>query len=149
MIVCVSKNNVIGNNNKLIFNIKDDLKQFKAKTLNKYIIMGRKTFESLPNVLPNRKHIILTKNKNYRVDNPNVYIVHELNEIFDLIQNEEAFVIGGGEIYKLMLPYTKTLYLSYVDKYAKGDTYFPELNNWIKVDSEKYDDFIVYILQQQ
>lgn len=150
MIVCVSKNGVIGNNNKLIFNIKEDLALFKKRTLNKTIIMGRKTFESLPGVLPGRKHIVLTNDINYRVDDERVLILNNIKSILDYIKNEEVFIIGGAQIYKLFLPYTNTLYMSCVDEIVEGDTYFPKLNNdWEISEIEEYEKFKVYILNNK
>ena len=97
IIVAISKNNVIGKDNKLLWNIPEDLKHFKEITLNSKIIMGRKTFESLPGILPKRQHIILTKNKNYKVNSKEVKIVYDfktiISDFYD--SDEEVFVIGG------------------------------------------------------
>ena len=91
--------------------------------------MGRKTFQSLPNVLPKRHHIVLTKDKNYIIDSDSVTIVHNLKEIVDKYKTskEEVFVIGGGEIYSAFLPYCKNLYLTKINKNFEGDTYFPKI----------------------
>ena len=102
IIVAKAQNNIIGGNNKLLWHISDDLKRFKEITSGNIIIMGRKTFESLPGVLPNRKHIILTRDKNFSVDNENVEVIHNADQIINNYKNSpvEAFIIGGGEIYK-------------------------------------------------
>lgn len=128
-VVIVSKNNIIGCENGLIFDIKEDLKHFKEITTGKIIILGRKTFESLPFILPNRHHIILTNNTNYEVpkSKEKIEIVHNINDIIKKYanSNDEIFIIGGGTIYNSLLPYTKKLYITHVDKYADGDTSFP------------------------
>ena len=130
LIVAIAENDVIGGDNKLLWHLSEDLKRFKQITLNKTIIMGRKTFESLPGVLPNRKHIILTRDKNYSVDNVNVEVIHSTDEIINKYKNSsvEVFIIGGGEIYKEMLPYADKLYLTEVFKDFEGDTSFPQVD---------------------
>lgn len=129
IIAAVAKNNIIGGDNKLLWHIPEDLKHFKDITSNHTIIMGRKTFQSLPNVLPKRHHIVLTKDKNYTIDSDSVTIVHNLKEIVDKYKTskEEVFVIGGGEIYSAFLPYCKNLYLTKINKNFEGDTYFPKI----------------------
>lgn len=128
IIVAKSKNNVIGKDNKLIWNIPDDLKRFKKLTTNHTIIMGRKTFESLGRVLPNRKHIVLTNDKRYTVDNPNVQIIHDVEELSKYEEdNQEHFVIGGAMIYKLLLPKCGKLYITEIEQEFEGDTFFPEI----------------------
>lgn len=130
IIVAVAENNIIGGDNKLLWHISEDLKRFRTLTTNHTIIMGRKTFESLPKVLPNRHHVILTNDKNYSVDSKDVTIVHTLDEILDKYLNceEEAFIIGGGQIYNLLMPYCNKIYLTKVNKSFEGDTYFPNIN---------------------
>ena len=130
IIVAKASNDIIGGDNKLLWHISEDLKRFKEITSNHTIIMGRKTFESLPKVLPNRHHVILTSNKNYKVDSDSVTIVNNIEEIVDKYKDsvEEAFIIGGGEIYKTLMPYTKKLYLTRVYKDFEGDTTFPSIN---------------------
>lgn len=130
IIVAVAENNVIGSNNSMPWHLPEDLKRFKEITMNNTIIMGRKTFESLPKILPGRQHIVLTKDKDYTVDSDQVTIVHDLNEIIEKYSNseEEAFIIGGGKIYDLTYPYCNKLYLTKVKSLFKGDTYFPDIN---------------------
>lgn len=134
LIVAIAQNNVIGGDNKLLWHISDDLKRFKKITSGNTIVMGRKTFESLPRVLPNRKHIILTRDKNYTVDNPSVEVIHNINDIINNFKNSpvEVFIIGGGQIYNEFLPYADKLYLTKVLKDFEGDTSFPHVdeNEW-------------------
>ena len=100
IIVAKAKNNIIGKENKLIWHLPEDLNHFKEITTGHTIIMGRKTFESLGRVLPNRKHIIFSQNPDFKVKDENVQVVHSLLEIQELIEGkEEAFVIGGATIY--------------------------------------------------
>ncbi|WP_252236803.1 dihydrofolate reductase [Clostridium sp. CH2] len=137
IIVAIAKNNVIGNDNKLIWHISEDLKRFKEITSGKTIVMGRKTFESLPGVLPNRKHIILTRDKNFKVNSECVEIIYDFDELLNKYKNsdDEVFIIGGGEIYKQLLPYSNKLYLTKINKDFDGDTYFPQINyNHFKID---------------
>ena len=132
--VAVAKNNVIGKDNKLLWHVSEDLKRFKKNTSNKKMIMGRKTFESLPGILPNREHIVVTRDKNFKVDSDKVTIVNDLSSLIEkyLKCEEEIFVIGGANIYKQLLPYTHKIYLTKIDEDFEGDTYFPEIN---------YDEF--------
>lgn len=145
LIVAIAQNNVIGGDNKLLWHISDDLKRFKKITSGNTIVMGRKTFESLPEVLPNRKHIILTRDKNYTVDNPSVEVIHNINDIINNFKNSpvEVFIIGGGEIYNQFINYADKIYLTKVFKNFEGDTTFPEIdyNNWnITFESEIFTD---------
>ena len=108
IIVAKAKNNIIGKNNQIIWNLPEDLKHFRELTTGHTIIMGRKTYESLGKALPDRKHIIFSQNPDFRVHEENVQVVHSLLEIQDLIEGkEEAFVIGGAMIYNFLMPYVK------------------------------------------
>lgn len=128
LIVVIGKNNEIGKDNKLLWHLPNDLKFFKETTLNKTIIMGRKTFESLPKKLPNRKHIILSNNKDYKIND--VLTLNSVEEVLNYIKNtdEECFIIGGSAIYKLFLPYSKYLYLTKVDDEKEADSFFPTID---------------------
>lgn len=130
IIVAIASNDVIGGDNKLLWHISKDLKRFKEITSGHTIIMGRKTFESLPKVLPNRHHIVITRDKDYKVDSSEVEVVNDINSIINRFENstEEAFIIGGGEIYNSLLPKSDKLYLTKIYKDFKGDTKFPKIN---------------------
>lgn len=139
IIVAIAENNIIGGDNKLLWHIPEDLKRFKAITSGNTIIMGRKTFESLPGVLPNRKHVIITRDENYSVDNENVEVIHSLCEVINKYKNssEPAFIIGGGEIYKQLIHNVDNLLLTKVFKSFDGDTSFPQIDlNEFAVDFE-------------
>ena len=143
LIVAIAQNNVIGKDNKLIWHISEDLKRFKSITSGNTMLMGRKTFESLPGVLPGRKHIIITRDNKYTVDSEQVSVINDLDSFIKNHENsdEEIFVIGGAEIYKQLLPHCKKLYLTKVHQSFDGDTYFPEID-YSKYDTEYSSDKI-------
>ena len=127
IIVAVDKNNGIGRKGDQLAYISGDLKRFKALTTGHTIIMGRKTFEALPKgALPNRRNVVITRNKNFHPANCDVYnsIEEALNSCS---KGEELFVIGGGEIYKAFLSLSNKLYLTVIDHSFEGvDIFFPE-----------------------
>ena len=140
IIVAKAKNNIIGKDNKLIWHLPDDMRRFKELTIGHNIIMGRKTYESLGRVLPDRKHIVFTQNPDFKFDDQNVRIVHSMLEIQEYIEsNEENFVIGGAMIYNLLMPYVTKMYVTEINKDFDGDTFFPKINNeiWKEVKREK------------
>ncbi|GAB6168874.1 dihydrofolate reductase [Clostridium carnis] len=134
VIVATANNNIIGGDNKLLWHISEDLKRFKEITSGNTIIMGRKTFESLPGILPNRKHVVITRDKNFKVNSNMVEVCYNLDEVLSKYKNSpnEAFIIGGGQIYRELLPHANKLYLTRVFKDFIGDTKFPsiDLNEW-------------------
>jgi len=140
IIVAVAEKNVIGKDNKLIWHLPEDLKRFKRLTTGHTIIMGRKTFESLGRVLPNRKHIILCNDMQMNIDNENVEVLEDISMLKEYIDSEEEhFIIGGATIYKLLIPYANKLYLTLIHEEFDGDVYFPEIEEkeWRVVDREK------------
>ena len=140
IIVAKAKNNIIGKENKLLWYIPEDLKRFKKMTTGHTIIMGRKTFESLGRVLPDRKHVIFSRNPDYKVEDENVEIARSLLQIQEYIESEEEhFVIGGAMIYNLLMPYVQKMYVTEVDKDFEGDAFFPKINEeiWEEVSREK------------
>ena len=140
IVVAKAKNNIIGKENKIIWNLPEDLKHFKNLTTGHTIIMGRKTFESLGKILPNRKHIIFSQNPDFKVKDENVEVVHSLLQIQELIEgNEEAFVIGGAMIYNFLMPYVKKMYVTEIGEEFEGDAFFPKISGetWKEVSREK------------
>lgn len=126
IIVAVGNNGEIGKNNSLLWNLPDDLKFFKKITMNSKIVMGRKTFESLPGRLKNRLYYIITSNTEFSVSYATM--INNLDDFIDENKDteEEIFIIGGGSIYKYFLPYVKRMYITEVDKcYLDADCYFP------------------------
>ncbi|MFH1656549.1 MAG: dihydrofolate reductase [Candidatus Nealsonbacteria bacterium] len=134
IISAVADNMIIGNNNSLPWDMPADLKYFKEITLNKSVIMGARTFESIGKALPNRKNIILSDNPNYKVKGC-VVVDSIKNALKEVGENEEVFIAGGASIYKQFLPITNKLYLTFIHHNFEGDVYFPEIdkNNWKEI----------------
>jgi len=144
LIVAVSENDVIGKGNDLIWHLKNDLKRFKALTSGHCIIMGRKTFESFSKPLPNRTHIVITRQQNYKAAE-GVIVVNSLEAAIEAAkQDENPFIIGGGEIYKQALEVVDTIEFTRVHHNFEGDTFFPVINEttWEETnrDEHKKDD---------
>ena len=140
IIVAISENNVIGKDNKLLWHLPEDLKRFKELTTGHTIIMGRKTFESLGRILPNRKHIVITRDTNYKVENNNVEIMNDIQEIDKYVNdNEENFVIGGAIIYSQLIKKAQKMYITKIYKKFDGDAYFPKIdeNEWEIIETKK------------
>jgi len=138
IIVAMSKNNVIGANNALPWHISEDLKRFKSLTMGKPIIMGRKTFDSIGRPLPGRKNIIITRNTDLKIKG--VDVVSSVDNVFSLIKDEEqVFVIGGEEIYRIFLDHATHLYVTEIDSVLEGDAYFPQFstNHWGEINREQ------------
>jgi len=139
LIAAIAENKVLGKDNTIIWHLPDDFKHFKALTSHHYIIMGRKTFESFPKPLPNRTHVIITRQQDYVVPEGCI-VVHSLKEALEKTKNEpEVFVIGGGEIYHQALQYADKLELTQIHASFEGDAFFPEFStsDWQLV-SENY-----------
>lgn len=130
LIAAVAEQNVLGKDNAIIWHLPDDFKHFKTLTSHHYIIMGRKTFESFPKPLPNRTHVIITRQKDYVVPE-NCIVVHSLEEALERTKDEEeVYVIGGGEIYTLALPIADQLEITQVHASFDGDAFFPEFSTF-------------------
>ena len=136
LIVAVDKNWGIGYNNELLVKIPDDMKMFRRKTINNVVVMGRKTLESFPNTKPlkDRLNIILTTDISYEAEG--AVVLHSINELLNEVKqynSEDIFVIGGASIYKQLLQYCDTAYITKIQNEYVADTYFPDLekdNNW-------------------
>ena len=127
IIVAASENDVIGNNNKLIWHLSKDLIRFKNLTKGHHVIMGRKTFESMPKALPNRTNVVITRNKNYTAEN--ITVVDSLENALKVCKDDpQPFIIGGGEIYRIGLTYAKRIELTRVYHNFEGDTTFPQID---------------------
>lgn len=148
-IICaLSENRVIGNKNKIPWHIKEDLIRFKQKTTGHTVIMGRTTFESVMGYyqrsgrpVPNRKHVIVSRDIHYSVSYPGCYVVSSVNEALEKaksIEGKEVFVSGGASIFTQLIDKVDRLYLTIVHKTVEGDTFFPEYNQFTKIIGETH-----------
>ncbi|MFD0862809.1 dihydrofolate reductase [Sungkyunkwania multivorans] len=138
IIAAADENNAIGKDNDLIWHLSDDLKHFKELTKGHHVIMGRKTFESMPSALPNRTNVVITRRTDYSPEN--TIVVNSLKEALKVSQSDkQPFIIGGGEIYKQAMEFANRIELTRVHHEFEADTYFPEINESIwKVVDEKF-----------
>lgn len=140
MIAAAAKNNALGKDNTLLWHLPDDFRRFKKLTTGHHIIMGRKTWESFPKPLPNRTHIVITRNKKYRA--PGAVIVHNMkNALAYAKEDSNIFIIGGGEIYTIGLDYATHIELTRVHDAFEADAFFPEIDNevWELKESHLHD----------
>ena len=132
IIVAAAENNAIGKDNDLIWSLPNDLKRFKKLTSGHSIIMGRKTFDSFPGLLPNRKHIVISRNKNISFTDEVTVVNNFEDAIKESGDDENPFIIGGGQIYKLAMDVGDKIELTRVHEEFKADTFFP------KIDEDKW-----------
>lgn len=126
LIAAVAQNNALGKDNQLLWHLPDDFKRFKNITSGHYIIMGRKTFDSFPKPLPNRTHVIITRQKEYKPEG--CIVVNSLEEaIQSCPKQEDIFIIGGGEIYKQSIVIADKIDITRVHNSFEADTFFPEI----------------------
>ena len=152
IIVAKSNNNVIGSNGSIPWNVPKDLKYFKELTEGNTVIMGRKTYESLPKdkkPLPNRINIVITRDINFTANG--CMVVGSLEEAILKIDNrKDTFIIGGGEIYKQAINFVDKIYVTEINNEYEGDTYFPKISDkWDLVGIEKSDEcnFMTYTIK--
>ena len=149
LIVAHDPNRVIGFKNKMPWHIPGDLAYFKKVTMDKAMVMGRKTFESIGRVLPGRKNIIVTRNDDYQVDGAEV--VTDLTKAIEIAtaHHEEVMVIGGEQIFRAILPKADRLYITFIQQTFEGDTFFPQYGDeWVLVETTeemKTPDGISYV----
>jgi len=137
IIAVIGKNQEIGKNNKLLWRIPEDMARFKKITTGHTVIMGRKTYESIGHPLPNRKNIIITRDKNFQA--PGCRAVNSIAEAINSAQanaGSEIFIIGGGQIYEQAIPLADKLYLTIVDGAPPADTFFPNYDNFKLISEE-------------
>ena len=140
IIAAAGQNNELGKDNDLVWHLPDDFKRFKELTSGHHIIMGRKTFETFPKPLPNRIHIVISRNKSYKAEG--AIVVESINEALQIAKDDDQpFIIGGGEIYKLGLEIADKIELTRVHKNFEADTFFPEIpmENWQLVQEEYHN----------
>lgn len=145
IIAAISENNCIGKDNALLWNIPEDMKNFKDITSGHIVLMGRNTWESIPEKfrpLPNRKNIVITRDENYLLPE-DVEKYFSIGEALKKYKNENVFVIGGASIYKQTIDIADKLYITEVHKTFDGDVFFPEIdkNIWQEVEREDFDGF--------
>lgn len=142
LIVAKAKNNVIGRDNQLIWKLSADLKRFKNLTTGNFILMGRKTYESLGKPLPDRTHLIITRNPDFQAPEGHYSFasVEDALIFCNKIGVEQLFIIGGGQIYSETIDRCDILEITEVDATPEGDTYFPEINpsNWKETERESF-----------
>lgn len=127
VIAAVGKNFELGKNNDLIWHFKEDMRFFKQTTMGHTVVMGRKTFESLPKALPNRRNIVITSDENYNADGAEV--ITDINDVYRFAENEEIFIIGGGKIYDEFISDADKIYLTEIDAEDKNaSVYFPHFD---------------------
>lgn len=139
IIAAMDRNRVLGINNDIPWHIPHDLKRFKRLTSEHTVIMGRKTFESLPGPLPKRRNIVITSREDFSP--PGVEVVKSIEDSIKIAdKNQENFVAGGANIYEQFLPYADKLYLTFIDAAFEGDAYFPEIDlaKWYLLDEEHH-----------
>lgn len=139
-VVAMDQNRVIGFNNDMPWHLPNDLRHFKNITTGHTIVMGRKTFDSIGRVLPNRKHIVLTRSEQSFPEE--VEVVRNTDEILQYAKDHEAeeiFIIGGGELFKQMMPYVDKMYITLIEESFEGDVFFPEFDEseWELIEKEK------------
>jgi dihydrofolate reductase len=138
MIAAVAENNALGKNNELVWHLPNDFKRFKELTTGHHIIMGRKTFESFPKPLPNRTHIVITRQENYNLEG--CIVVNSIEKAIAICpENEDSYIIGGGEIYNLGLQYADIIEITKVHHTFEADAFFPKISesDWLLVESEE------------
>lgn len=141
MIVATANNRIIGKDNEMPWHLPADLKYFKQTTLNKPVIMGRKTYESIGKALPNRRNIVISRDATYSLQDADV--VNSIEQAIDLVSKEdEVMIIGGGTIYQYCLPFAERLYVTHIDLEVDGDTQFPAYdteNQWQLISEQHFD----------
>nr|WP_275442838.1 type 3 dihydrofolate reductase [Pseudoalteromonas sp. OOF1S-7] len=141
MIAAMANGRIIGDDNAMPWHLPADLKHFKAVTLNKPVVMGRKTFESIGRPLPGRRNIVISRNLNYGAEG--IEVVSSPQDALSLVDGcEEVMIIGGGNIYEQFLPLSNRLYLTYIDLDVSGDTRFPDhtqAGEWHEVAREAFE----------
>jgi dihydrofolate reductase len=127
IIAAAAENEVLGKDNELVWHLPDDFKRFKELTTGHHIIMGRKTFETFPKPLPNRTHIIISRQSDYRTEGG--IVVNSMDEALEIAKNDvQPFIIGGGEIYAIGMDYADKIELTRIHADFEGDTFFPKIN---------------------
>ena len=137
--VAMAENGCIGRDNGLPWRLPEDLRRFKSLTIGKPILMGRRTYESIGRALPERRNLVLTRNRQWQ--RPGVLAVHSLGDALGCVRDEEQLIgIGGAEVYRLLLPFARRIYLTLVHAEVAGDTFFPAIDptQWADVECQHH-----------
>lgn len=140
LIVAMSENRVIGRNNRLPWHLPADLKRFKQLTTGHAVIMGRKTFESIGKPLPNRRNIVITRDRNFRADGAEV--AHGFDEAIAMAKaDSEVFIAGGAEVFREAASGADRMYITLVHAHIEGDVFFPDVDwsEWTLVENERHE----------
>jgi len=126
IIAAIGQNNELGLDNKLIWHLPQDMKLFRENTMNKNVVMGLKTFQSLPKLLKGRHHIVIT---HQNIENPDITIVHSIEELFAYLQtiDDDVYIIGGASIYKALMPFANKMLITHIEQTHEADAFFPEI----------------------
>ncbi len=152
--IAVSDNLIIGSDNELPWYFSEDLKRFREITMGKTVVMGRKTYESivkrLGKPLPGRKNVVITRQVGYKVPE-GVLVFGSLEEVFSALKNEDLYIIGGEQIFKLALPYAEKIYMTHIHGSYRGDAYFVKIDwsLWDKVEEERYPNYTFAVYQKK
>jgi dihydrofolate reductase len=152
--VAVADNLVIGSDNELPWYFPEDLKRFKEITLGKTVVMGRKTYDSivkrLGKPLPGRKNVVITRQADYKVPQ-GVLVFGSLEQAFEALKNEDLYIIGGEQIFKLALPYAEKMYMTHIHGNYPGDAYFVKIDwsQWDKIQEERNFKFAFAVYQKK
>ena len=139
IVIARARNGVIGRDGKLPWHLSEDLKRFKRLTMGSAMVMGRRTFDSLPGLLPGRRHIVLTRNRNWSA--PGVEVVNDVEQALAAARGDPLSVIGGADLFALFLPLADRVELTEVLTDVAGDTFIDDpraLGRWIEVGSEEH-----------
>lgn len=156
LIAAAGENNELGKDNDLTWHLPDDFKRFKKLTTGHHIIMGRKTFESFPQPLPDRTHVVITRRENYKKGG--IIVVHSLERAIEFTKGDpQPFIIGGGEIFKISMDIAEKIELTRIHGTFEADTFFPEIdeNQWILAaekfheKDEKHDYAFTYLTYER
>lgn len=151
--VAIAKNGIIGGDNDLPWYFPEDLKHFKALTLGKTVLMGRKTYDSivkrLGKPLPERVNVVITRQENFQAL-PGVMVFHDIDQALDALKDTDVYIIGGAQIFASCLPRAEKMFITHIHNEYPGDVYFPKVDfetDWTKQEEEPHDEYtyVTYI----
>lgn len=137
IIAAVAKNGIIGNGNRIPWDIPEDRMYFRKVTIGHVVVMGRRTFESIGHPLDERTNVVLSRRRDYTADG--CIVIHDITCVMKLFKDNKIYVIGGGEIFRAFMPFAEWLYITHIDHEFEGNIYFPKISqdSWIEVSRRK------------